>query len=183
MKTFAALICTFVAAVSGAGLRLDCSDLTPKELKILKVAPAQDPCMGRGTSLVALGTSGVLYLCENGKTAESYDIAIGRGGLGKAKAGDNKTPLGTYSLSQPQVSERFGLFIPVGYPTRAQAANGLTGSDIGIHGPDRIFACAGALNVSVNWTAGCLAVADDRFIIAVSNFVKAHKPVQLHILE
>ncbi len=104
-------------------------------------------------------------------------------GLGKSRDGDNKTPLGTYWLGQPQLSQRFGIFIPVGYPTREQTAKGMSGSDIGIHGPDRIFACAGALNVSINWTAGCLAVSNDAYIVAISDFVKAHKALHLQILE
>jgi hypothetical protein len=172
-----------IQAQAQAELRLDCSDLTPKELKAFKTPPTEDPCLHRGTSIVALTSTGVLYTCENGKTLESYDISIGRAGVGKTREGDLKTPLGTYALGQPRVSERFGLFIPVGYPTGAQRAKGFTGADVGIHGPERLFACAGALNVSINWTQGCLAVADDRFIVEISEFVKSHQDVLLHILE
>ncbi len=82
MKSTIALLVTFVVGVAGASLRLDCSSLTPKDLKNLKTAPNQDPCLGRGTSIVALATVGLVYLCENNKTAETYDIAVGRGGLG-----------------------------------------------------------------------------------------------------
>lgn len=78
---------------------------------------------------------------------------------------------------------RFGLFVPVNYPTPEQQAQGFSGSDVGIHGPERLFACRGRLNVLVNWTQGCLAVADDHFIAEISDFVKAHPQAPLHILE
>ena len=59
----------------------------------------------------------------------------------------------------------------------------MTGSDVGIHGPDRWIACGGVLNVAFNWTQGCLAVADDRFIVEIAQFVKAHKGIAIHIAE
>lgn len=172
-----------LTSVAYADLQLDCSDQTPKQMKMSKPAPTEDPCASRATSLVAMMSNTTLYVCENGAIKEAYDIAIGRGGIGKKKDGDLKTPLGTYPLGQPHNSTRFGIFIPVGYPTAAQKAKGMTGHDVGIHGPDSIFPCAGVLNVSVNWTQGCLAVADDRFIVQIADFVKAHKSVQLHILD
>jgi hypothetical protein len=183
MKLLTAFAALLVSLPALAALRLDCSDLTPKQLALLKRAPVQDPCLGQGTSIVAIASTGVLYTCEDSRTVERYDISIGRSGFGKTREGDLKTPLGTYLLGQPKESERFGLFIPVGYPTREQKANGFTGSDVGIHGPDRFFACAGALNVSLNWTQGCLAVADDRFIVEIGQFVKAHSPLAIHILD
>lgn len=177
------LLLSLISVTAGAQLRLDCSALTPKELLILKPAPAQDPCTGKGTAIVALTSTDVLHTCLDSKTIERYDISIGRGGVGKTKEGDLKTPLGVYSLGTPKTSDRFGIFIPVGYPTRDQRAKGFTGSDVGIHGPDRRFACAGVLNVSINWTQGCLAVADDRFIVAISQFVKMHPGIRLYSVE
>lgn len=183
MKTLFAVTALLVSLAAYADLRLDCSDLTPKQLALLKKAPDQDPCTDQGTSIVALTSTGVLYTCEDSKTVERYDISIGRGGAGKTREGDLKTPVGTYSLGQPKTSERFGIFIPVGYPTKEQRAKGFTGSDVGVHGPERVFACAGALNVSINWTQGCLAVADDRFIVEIADFVRSHANIQIHILE
>jgi hypothetical protein len=177
------LFLTFMSVAAGAQLRLDCSRLTPKDLVSLKSAPTQDPCTEKGTAIVAMTSTDVLYTCLNSITVQRYDISTGRGGVGKTREGDLKTPLGVYPLSTPKVSERFGIFIPVGYPTRDQRAKGNTGSDVGIHGPERLFACAGALNVSVNWTQGCLAVADDHFIVEIAAFVKSHPGVLLYSLE
>jgi hypothetical protein len=171
-----------ISLTAQAQLRLDCSDLTPKQLLLLKPEPQQDPCTEKGVALVALTSTGVLHTCIDSKTVERYDISIGRGGVGKTREGDLKTPLGVYTLGAPKTSTRFGIFIPVGYPTRAQSAKGFTGSDVGIHGPDRTFACAGVLNVAFNWTQGCLAVADDRFIIEIAEFVKMNPGVRLYSL-
>jgi murein L,D-transpeptidase YafK len=183
MKYVAVFLISILSMTAKAGLRLDCSTLTPKELLIFKAQPKADPCIEKGVALVALTSSGVLHVCDDSKTIERFDISIGRAGVGKTREGDLKTPLGVYTLGSPKRSERFGLFIPVGYPTRQQRGQGLTGSDVGIHGPDRTFACAGVLNVSFNWTQGCMAVADDRFIVQIAEFVKAHPGLRLHSLE
>jgi hypothetical protein len=138
------LFLTFMSVAAGAQLRLDCSRLTPKDLVSLKSAPTQDPCTEKGTAIVAMTSTDVLYTCLNSITVQRYDISTGRGGVGKTREGDLKTPLGVYP---------------------------------------RLFACAGALNVSVNWTQGCLAVADDHFIVEIAAFVKSHPGVLLYSLE
>src|SRR5262245_47190353 len=78
-----------------------------------------------------------LYLCENSEIVNSYRVALGRGGIGKHTHGDNKTPLGSYRLDSPRASERFHLFIPIGYPTSDQKKHGYSGDGVGIHGPVR----------------------------------------------
>jgi L,D-peptidoglycan transpeptidase YkuD (ErfK/YbiS/YcfS/YnhG family) len=67
-----------------------------------------------------------LALCENGVAVNTFHAALGRGGTGKTTEGDNKTPLGVYPLSTPGAS---------GYPTREQAVQVLTGTDLGIQEP------------------------------------------------
>lgn len=155
----------------------------PRQLRMVKSLPDYDVCQGRGTSIVAFGDSQVLFLCKNGHEVDNFDFSMGRGGTGKTREGDLKTPLGTYPLGRPRSSDRFGTFIPVGYPTAAQKAKGYSGSDVGIHGPDRRFRCAGFLNVSINWTQGCMAVADDTFIERIASFVKQNPGLNLHIID
>lgn len=99
-----------------------------------------------------------LSLCEAGKQAAAYPVSLGRGGTGRRRAEDNRTPLGRYGLGAPRASTRYHVFIPVAYPTPAQIREGYSGGDIGIHGPDRRFTWAGSLNTWFNWTAGCIAV-------------------------
>jgi L,D-transpeptidase catalytic domain len=160
-----------------------CPQLPPRQLRLTKQLPSEDPCDTRGTSLVALTGIKVLFLCKDGKSVANYDLSLGRGGLGKRLEGDLKTPIGSYSLSQPRRSADFHLFIPVGYPNKTQKENGYTGGDIGVHGPTRLFRCGGFLNVSFNWTQGCLAVADDSFIEEIAKFVKTSGADRIHILK
>lgn len=150
---------------------------------MLKTMPTSDPCLGRGTSIVALSDIQVLFLCKNGVSVADYDFAAGRAGFEKRADGDLKTPTGTYSLGLPKVSrDGFKIFIPVGYPTTEQKKNGFTGGDIGIHGPPREFRCAGFFNTVVNWTRGCLAVASDTYIKEIGRFAVQNGVKEISIL-
>ncbi len=141
------------------------------------------PCTGRGTSLVVRTGERGLYLCEEGKSLKRYPVSLGRKGTGKEEQGDLKTPVGTYTLGVPRRSTKFGMFIPVGYPTAEQAKKGYSGGAIGVHGPVRGFTWAGALNTWVDWTRGCIAVATDEDIRKVSLWVEERKPKLIHILK
>ncbi|MFN0063301.1 MAG: murein L,D-transpeptidase family protein, partial [Myxococcaceae bacterium] len=123
-----------------------------------------------------------LWLCEADLAVKAFKIAIGRGGAGKRKQGDLKTPLGTYSLGSPRASTRFGIFIPIGYPTTEQSKQGFTGKDVGIHGPDRRFRWLGGANNWMDWTQGCIAVATDDSIEEISNWVNLKKIRDIHVL-
>jgi len=131
-------------------------------------------CQKMGTSLVYDSKAQTLYVCQSSVVRRAYQIAMGSNGVGKTTEGDRKTPVGQYALGRPRVSEEFGIFIPIAYPTAAQRAKGYTGGDVGIHGPKRAFVCAGFLNVSINWTAGCLAVATDDQILELAKWMTAH---------
>jgi hypothetical protein len=139
------------------------------------------PCAGPGTFVAVDSRARRLALCAGGAVEESFPVALGTGGLGKTRAGDNRTPLGPYPLGAPRPSHQFGTFIPVGYPTAAQARVGFTGSAIGIHGPARAFLWAGRANTAVDWTAGCIAVGSDGEIGRIAAWVRAHGRVAVRI--
>ena len=105
---------------------------------------------------------------------KEYPIAIGRKGAGKQKKGDHKTPLGEYALGQPRTSKRYGIFIPVGYPTSQQALKGFSGSGVGVHGPHRQFKQLGELHNGADWTLGCIALWNDEDIWDVADWVKSN---------
>ena len=129
-----------------------------------------------GEAVVVVDTSAhELNLCEKGVPVKQFPVALGRGGTGKMNQGDNKTPLGMYAMGTPKRSARFGVFIPIGYPTKDQAAAGFTGAEIGLHGPDRHFRWLGRVNVWFDWTAGCVAVGSDEAIHEIAAWVKAKK--------
>jgi hypothetical protein len=144
-------------------------------------AGARTPCAGVARGVVVDTGSRTLALCTGGAADETFRVALGVGGLGKQRQGDNRTPLGDYALGAPRASKGFGTFIPVGYPTAAQARAGFTGSAIGIHGPARGWAWAGAANTISDWTAGCIAVGSDAEIGRIAAWVRAGRPVGVHI--
>lgn len=139
------------------------------------------PCARAGTFVAVDTRARRLALCAGGAADETFAVALGVGGLGKTRAGDNRTPLGPYGLGAPRASHLFGTFIPVGYPTVAQARLGFTGSAIGIHGPARGFEWAGRANTAVDWTAGCIAVGSDAEIGRIAAWVRGHGGVQVRI--
>jgi len=146
----------------------------------LLLAPAlfasEDPCSRYDTAVVVDVHVRSLWLCELGATQAHYPVALGRGGTGKRTRGDRKTPLGSYALGEPRLSDRFGVFIPVSYPTAAQRRRGFTGGEIGIHGPQRRFEWAGSWNTYVDWTDGCIALATLDEAMEVATFVHEHAP-------
>jgi murein L,D-transpeptidase YafK len=102
--------------------------------------------------------AGVLCLCRDGRAEREYRVAIGRGGTGKQREGDGRTPLGRYPLGGARDSRLYHLFLPVGYPTSQQSQRGYTGSAIGVHGPHLAFAWLGHATVWPDWTLGCVAL-------------------------
>jgi len=137
---------------------------------------SDDPCSRYDTAVVVDVHARSLWLCELGATQAHYPVALGRGGTGKRTRGDRKTPLGSYALGEPRLSDRFGVFIPISYPTAAQRRRGFTGGEIGIHGPQRRFEWAGSLNTYVDWTEGCIALGTLDEAMEVATFVREHAP-------
>jgi murein L,D-transpeptidase YafK len=122
-----------------------------------------------------------LSLCDASREVKSYRVALGRGGIDKTRSGDGRTPVGTYPLGTPRRSERFLLFLPVGYPTLAQRSSGSTGSAVGVHGPARAFRWAGAANIVIDWTQGCIALGSDDEINEVASWVRTEQVRQIRI--
>jgi murein L,D-transpeptidase YafK len=144
-------------------------------------AAARSACAGHSRVVVVDARARTLTLCANGAAEAHFPVALGTGGLGKQRRGDQRTPLGDYPLGPPRPSKLFGTFIPVGYPTPDQARAGLTGNAIGIHGPPRLSAWAGAVNTASDWTAGCIAVGSDAEISRIAVWVRARRPVDVRI--
>jgi L,D-peptidoglycan transpeptidase YkuD (ErfK/YbiS/YcfS/YnhG family) len=140
-----------------------------------------DACAAHGTSLWVETRSHRLRLCEGGRTLADFPVALGERGIGKRLRGDRRTPLGVYPLGSPRPSASFGTFIPIGYPTPWQKRMGFTGSAVGLHGPPRDLADAGASNVASDWTWGCVALASDAEIARVAAWVRASPSVRLLI--
>jgi hypothetical protein len=54
-----------------------------------------------------------------------FPVALGRGGVGKRRRGDEMTPRGRYRLLEPTQSRRFRHFIPISYPNADDIRRGL----------------------------------------------------------
>lgn len=137
------------------------------------------PCPDVGNVVVVETRARVLWLCSDRRAVGRVQVALGSGGLDKQREGDRRTPLGAYSLGEPRPSRRFGTFIPIGYPTAEQRAQGLTGSDVGIHGPDRRLSWLATASTWVDWTAGCVATGTDEDVALVAAFVRERRPAIL----
>jgi murein L,D-transpeptidase YafK len=133
-----------------------------------RFAGSADPCATSKSAVVVLTASRTLWLCERGQAAARFRVSLGQGGVDKRREGDERTPLGTYTLGAPRPSAGWGTFIPIGYPTAAQRERGYTGSAVGIHGPARGLRWAGAANAWIDWTGGCIGMASDEELARVA---------------
>ena len=126
----------------------------------------------------------LLTICSNNEVVKEFEVSLGRRGVGKKQRGDKKTPLGLYSLESPRKSERYGIFIPIRYPTPEQRLAGFTGSDVGIHGPIQKytwFTSFNRSNTSVDWTFGCIAVGDNQKIGFIADWIASHPSAKVLI--
>jgi len=134
-----------------------------------------------GAVIVVDASAHRMALCRAGKVEDSFRVRIGSEGVGKAREGDEKTPLGRYPLGAPTPSRTFHVFIPIGYPTSEQRAQGLTGSAVGIHGPHRRVRWLGPLVNVRDTTDGCVGVATDEEIERVAAWVRGAPGVGVEV--
>jgi murein L,D-transpeptidase YafK len=139
--------------------------------------------------------------CVGGRTLV-FPIALSRQRGPKQVLGDERMPEGVYRIAGPARKSRFHLFIPLDYPSRADAARGLAqkkitkaehdaivlahrkgrlppqgtalGGALGIHGEGKRW--KGSL--AVNWTEGCVALTD-RDVAQVAKLVRPGTVVQI----
>ena len=137
-------------------------------------SPSSSSCAPAETAVVIDTRAHRMHLCAAGKIERTFAVALGTRGVGKQREGDMRTPLGRYRLGPPRASHNFHIFVPVQYPTPAQARMGFTGGAIGIHGPPRGWTTLAqlAMLVAQDWTAGCIAVTSDGDIEAVAAWVR-----------
>jgi len=70
-------------------------------LALLASAAAPVACPHAGNSVVVDTATRVLVLCEAGSPTRTFGVHLGRGGVGKRTAGDEKVPLGMFELGVP----------------------------------------------------------------------------------
>lgn len=130
-------------------------------------------CTASDARIVVDLTKHVLVLCDERQAVGSFHVRLGRGGAGKTREGDGKTPVGTYRLGQPRTSNRFGTFIPIEYPSEEQRKRGYTGGAVGVHGPPRWARWLGSLVNAFDLSEGCVGLARDSEIEQIAKWVRA----------
>jgi L,D-peptidoglycan transpeptidase YkuD (ErfK/YbiS/YcfS/YnhG family) len=140
------------------------------------------PCRADGLIVQIDTASRIMSLCRSGREEASFRVAVGRNGVDKRIEGDERTPRGRYSLSLARPSNRYHLFLAVGYPTGEQTKRGYTGGAIGLHGPHAAFTWLGHATVWPDWTLGCIAVSTRAEIEEVARWVNANRVTEIIIL-
>ena len=108
-----------------------------------------------------------LQLLSDDKVIKSYHIALGGNPIGhKQQQGDQRTPVGKYTLDYKNEKSGYYRSIHVSYPNTADKARAKSrgvsaGGDIMIHGQKNGFGAFGILNQQRDWTEGCMAVTND----------------------
>ena len=125
-----------------------------------------------------------LYSYKNGKVVEEFRISLGKNGDkgNKVKAGDYRTPEGTYTIVRKKCDSRLYRSLMISYPNeadkaRARARGVNPGGYITIHGQPKWNADGRGdeYTLSRDWTEGCMAVpnlAMDKLWSAVEKGVK-----------
>jgi murein L,D-transpeptidase YafK len=166
-------------------------------------APVPTPCL-HIARLVAHKQERLLEIqCEGGFTF-SVPAAFGRGDRGaKHTAGDQRTPEGEYRIAGPARASRFHRFVPIDYPSVADADAALADERISAADHARILAAhrrgatppedtalGGLLGLhgegvrwrgestALDWTDGCIALAD-RDVEFVAARVRKGTPVEI----
>ncbi len=108
----------------------------------------------------------IMLLMRDGEILKAYRISLGMQPVGrKVRAGDKRTPEGSYVLDSRNPNSRFHLALHVSYPNESDMANarrlGVSpGGDIMIHGLSGNTAGFGELYGHEDWTNGCIAVTN-----------------------
>lgn len=109
----------------------------------------------------------VLQLMERGNVIRSYRIALGDSPVGhKQQQGDQRTPVGRYTLDYKNENSIAHRSIHISYPNAADKALAKSlgvspGGDIMIHGQMNGFGHLAWLNQKRDWTDGCIAVTNE----------------------
>lgn len=109
----------------------------------------------------------VLKLMSDGKAIKSYRIALGGSPSGhKQQEGDQRTPVGVYTLDYKNENSIAHRSIHISYPNTADKAYAKklgvsAGGDIMIHGQMNGFGYLALFNQRRDWTDGCIAVTND----------------------
>jgi murein L,D-transpeptidase YafK len=122
-----------------------------------------------------------LYLLENNadglRVAGDYYASSGKNGIGKQNVGDNRTPVGVYTIlsfiRDSMLPELYGAgAFPVSYPNGWDRRRMRTGSGIWLHGVPRE-----TFNRAPRSSEGCVTLANEDLLALKPHFVLGQTPV------
>lgn len=126
----------------------------------------------------------VLKLLSGDTVIKSYHIALGANPTGhKVQEGDNRTPVGNYTLDYKNENSIAHRSIHISYPNEADSAHAQSlgvkpGGDIMIHGQMNGFGHLAWFNQKRDWTEGCIAVTNDE-MDEIMAAVKVGTPIEI----
>jgi murein L,D-transpeptidase YafK len=165
--------------------------------------PPPPPCLHIARLVVHKGERRLYVYCEGGMVFP-LRVALGRDRVGpKLRAGDHRTPEGDYHVAGRAVRSRFHRYLPIDYPSAADAdaalatgrisaadharilaahrrgvpppANTPLGGEIGLHGEGARWR---GESDGLDWTFGCIALAD-RDLDFVVDRVRVGTPISI----
>jgi murein L,D-transpeptidase YafK len=122
--------------------------------------------LNKADKVVIIKSKRVLMLMRQSEIFKTYKVALGREPTGhKTKAGDKRTPEGTYVLDSRNPDSKFHLAIHISYPNELDLLNAhkhgvAPGGDVMIHGLPHDLGRLGKLHRLSDWTNGCIAVTN-----------------------
>jgi murein L,D-transpeptidase YafK len=134
----------------------------------------------KADKVVVIKCKRLLMLLKDGEIFKTYRISLGRQPSGrKTKAGDNRTPEGSYILDSRNPNSKYHLALHISYPNEADILNaqklGVSpGGGIMIHGLGRGMVAP----VFADWTSGCIAVSNKE-IEEIWRFVQDGTPIEI----
>jgi murein L,D-transpeptidase YafK len=155
------LLATF--AVSLPVLIGGCAPPEPAPTAAVQPAPAKPTLADR---VVVLKSERLLELQHDGKTFETFPIALGAHSRGpKRAAGDGRTPEGVYRIDRRSEQTPYTRELHISYPNaqdsaRARETHIEPGGGIFIHGLPRDYGPYDPPKWVKDWTAGCVAVGN-----------------------
>lgn len=129
----------------------------------LRHASATDPPV---QLVVVYKSRHIMHLISGNEVVRSYRVALGRNQLGpKQKAGDSRTPEGTYIIDGHIKDSRYYKSLHFSYPNSrdletAKKKGYPPGGNITIHGLPKGYEDLADFQYRKNWTRGCIAVSN-----------------------
>ena len=125
-----------------------------------------------------------LRLLSGDRLVKKYRVALGRQVGKKERAGDNRTPEGTYIIDYVKRDSNFHRALHISYPNsndyQQAALKGVSpGGDIMIHGLPGETKLIKSIHEAFDWTKGCIALTNPE-IDEVAHLVHPGTPIVIY---